>query len=71
MHNFVENKSAKLSMMSLSNISLYKPVLFIIVYKGPCAWSLVNNVVQKMRRWVTNTISLYKLTKVFLLSIYF
>ena len=37
MHNFVENKSAKLSMMSLSNISLYKHVLFILVYRGPCA----------------------------------
>ena len=32
---------------------------------------LVNNVLQKMRRWVTNTISLYKLTNVLLLSICF
>ena len=32
---------------------------------------LVNNAVQKMRKWVTNTISLYKLTNVLLLFICF
>ena len=32
---------------------------------------LVNNVVQKMRRWVTNTIFLYKLTNVLLSFICF